>query len=75
MRIHDLDGLRDIRRTGMMKILPGKPRIGVGMGTCGIGNGARAVIVARWVGPVYVTFTVIAMLHLTAMAQMVGNDR
>lgn len=35
----------------------------------------RAAIVARWVGPVYVTFTVIAMLHLTAMAQMVGNDR
>lgn len=43
MRIHDLDGLHDIRRTGMMKILPGKPRIGVGMGTCGIGNGAREV--------------------------------
>ena len=46
MRIHDLDGLHDIRRTGMMKILPGRPRIGVGMGTCGIGNGARAVFVA-----------------------------
>ncbi|WP_301101654.1 FAD-dependent oxidoreductase [Propionivibrio sp.] len=44
MRIHDLDGLHDIRRTGMMKILPGKPRIGVGMGTCGIGNGARDVM-------------------------------
>ena len=43
MRIHDLDGLHDIRRTGLMKILPGKPRIGVGMGTCGIGNGAREV--------------------------------
>lgn len=35
----------------------------------------RAVVAARWLGPVYVTFTVIAMLHLTAMAQMVGNDR
>ena len=43
MRIHDLDALHDIRRTGMMKVLPGKPRIGVGMGTCGIGNGAREV--------------------------------
>ena len=43
MRIHDLDGLHDIRRTGMMKILPGKPRIGVGMGTCGMGNGAGDV--------------------------------
>ena len=43
MRIHDLDGLHDIRRTGLMKLLPGKPRIGVGMGTCGVGNGAREV--------------------------------
>lgn len=46
MRINDLDGLHDIRRAGMMKILPGKPRIGVGLGTCGIGNGARAVFAA-----------------------------
>ena len=46
MRIHDLDGLHDIRRTGMMKLLPGKPRIGVGMGTCGMGNGAREVFQA-----------------------------
>lgn len=46
MRIHDLDGLHDIRRTGMMKIQPGKPRIGVGMGTCGMGNGAREVFKA-----------------------------
>lgn len=35
----------------------------------------RAVVAARWLGPVYVNFTVIAMLHLTAMAQMVGNHR
>ncbi|GGJ63864.1 hypothetical protein CDQ92_19095 [Sphingopyxis bauzanensis] len=35
----------------------------------------RVVVAARWLGPVYVTFTVIAMLHLTAMTQMVGNDR
>lgn len=33
------------------------------------------VAVARWAGPVYVCFTVVAMLHLTAMAQMVGSDR
>ena len=43
MKIADLDGLRDLRRTGLQKILPGRPRIGVGMGTCGIGNGAREV--------------------------------
>lgn len=35
----------------------------------------RAAVAMRWIGPVYVTATVIAMLHLTAMAQMVGNDR
>lgn len=46
MRIHDLDGLHDIRRTGLMRLLPGKPRVGVGMGTCGIGNGAREVFLA-----------------------------
>ena len=46
MKIHDLDGLLDLRRTGLMKILPGKPRIAVGMGTCGIGNGAREVFAA-----------------------------
>ncbi|MCE9614349.1 MAG: FAD-dependent oxidoreductase [Lentisphaerae bacterium] len=43
MKIHDLDGLHDIRRTGMMKLLPGKPRIAVGMGTCGMGNGAQGI--------------------------------
>jgi D-alanyl-lipoteichoic acid acyltransferase DltB (MBOAT superfamily) len=30
---------------------------------------------AVWIGPIYVMVTVIAMLHVTAMAQMVGNDR
>lgn len=32
-------------------------------------------VAACWVGPIYVCLTVVAMLHLTAMAQMVGNDR
>ena len=43
MRIIDLDTLSDIKQIGLRKLLPGKPRIGVGMGTCGIGNGAQAV--------------------------------
>ncbi len=43
MKIHDLDALNDLRETGLNKILRGGPRIGVGMGTCGIGNGAHAV--------------------------------
>lgn len=43
MKITGYDTLNDIRQSGRKKLLPGKPRIGVGMGTCGIGNGARAV--------------------------------
>ncbi|MFP4171294.1 MAG: FAD-dependent oxidoreductase [Candidatus Hydrogenedentota bacterium] len=43
MRIDDLDTLNDIRETGLTKLLHSGPRIGVGMGTCGLGNGAQAV--------------------------------
>ncbi|NBD37303.1 MAG: FAD-dependent oxidoreductase [Verrucomicrobia bacterium] len=43
MKITSYDILSDIRQSGLTKILPGKPRIGVGMGTCGIGNGSRDV--------------------------------
>ncbi len=43
MKISNFDILKDIRESGMQKLMPGKPRIAVGMGTCGIGNGARAV--------------------------------
>ncbi len=46
MKLLDLDSLSDIRKIGMGKLLPGKPRIGVGLGTCGIGNGAQAVFAA-----------------------------
>ncbi len=43
MKIQHLDALNDIRETGLNKLLHSGPRIGVGMGTCGIGNGAHAV--------------------------------
>ena len=43
MKIHDLDALNDIRETGLNKLLHSGPRIGVGLGTCGIGNGAQNV--------------------------------
>lgn len=43
MKIIDFDTLSDIRRTALNKLLHGQPRIGVGMGTCGMGNGAQAV--------------------------------
>jgi len=43
MHIRDFDALQDIRKTGLLHMLHSRPRIGVGMGTCGIGNGAHAV--------------------------------
>jgi len=44
MKISNLDSLYDIQKIGLRKIFPGKPRIGVGLGTCGIGNGAQDVL-------------------------------
>jgi NADH-quinone oxidoreductase subunit F len=38
-----LSTLNAMRERGLRKLLPGKPRIGVGLGTCGVGNGARNV--------------------------------
>ncbi len=35
--------LQEIQERGLKKILPDVPKISVGMGTCGIGNGAREV--------------------------------
>ncbi|MFA5362917.1 MAG: FAD-dependent oxidoreductase [Candidatus Omnitrophota bacterium] len=46
MKITDQDTLDKVRENGMKKILPGKIRVGVGMGTCGIGNGADEVYAA-----------------------------
>ena len=40
MKISDLKDLEKAKQAGLKKILPGKPRITVGMDTCGIGNGA-----------------------------------
>jgi len=39
----DASGLEALRQNGLKKILPGIPKISVGMGTCGMGNGAREV--------------------------------
>ncbi|MFA5144492.1 MAG: FAD-dependent oxidoreductase [Candidatus Omnitrophota bacterium] len=46
MKIKNAEDLRIIREKGLAKILPNKPRIAVGMGTCGIGNGAEEVFQA-----------------------------
>lgn len=43
MKITNLDILNSVRNKGLKKFLPDKPRIAVGMGTCGIGNGADKV--------------------------------
>lgn len=43
MKITDLDTLNDIKENGLSKFLPDKPRIAVGMGTCGISNGAQDI--------------------------------
>ena len=42
-RIQDIAAFNEVREAGLAKLLPNKPRIGVGMGTCGSGNGAEAV--------------------------------
>ncbi len=46
MRIADLAGFSAAREAGLAKLTPDRPRIGVGMGTCGSGNGAEGVLAA-----------------------------
>ncbi|MFN8631887.1 MAG: FAD-dependent oxidoreductase [Chloroflexota bacterium] len=43
MKIQDISGFAAVREAGLAKLLPSRPRISVGMGTCGSGNGAEAV--------------------------------
>ena len=43
MRIQDLSTFNAVKEAGLAKLMPYKPRIGVGMGTCGTGNGAEGV--------------------------------
>ncbi len=42
-RIEDIGVFNAVRERGLAKLLPPAPRIAVGMGTCGRGNGAEAV--------------------------------
>ena len=42
-RIRDLSTFSMVRGAGMAKLLPFRPRIAVGMGTCGAGNGSEGV--------------------------------
>ena len=43
MMIRDFAAFSAVREAGLAKLLPSRPRIAVGMGTCGSGNGAEAV--------------------------------
>jgi NADH-quinone oxidoreductase subunit F len=42
-RIVDLSAFRAVREAGLAKLLPPRPRVAIGMGTCGSGNGAESV--------------------------------
>ncbi len=42
-RIEDISTFNAVREAGLEKMLPGVPRIAVGMGTCGRGNGAEGL--------------------------------
>lgn len=44
MKISNLRDLEKAKLAGLKKILPGNPRITVGMDTCGIGNGAAEIM-------------------------------
>ena len=43
MRIGDIAAFATVREAGLAKLIPSRPRIAVGMGTCGSGNGAESV--------------------------------
>jgi len=42
-RILDIGAFNAVREAGMAKLVPGIPRVAVGMGTCGRGNGAEGL--------------------------------
>ncbi len=42
-RIQDIGAFNAVREAGLAKLMPAAPRITVGMGTCGSGNGAEEV--------------------------------
>jgi len=42
-RIQDIGAFSSVREAGLAKLLPSVPRIAIGMGTCGRGNGAEGL--------------------------------
>ena len=45
-RIQDIGAFNAVREAGLAKLMPAIPRLTVGMGTCGRGNGAEGVFQA-----------------------------
>ena len=43
-RIEDIGAFNAVRETGLAKLVPSVPRIAIGMGTCGRGNGAEEFV-------------------------------
>jgi len=43
MKVHDLSSFSAVHEAGLAKLLPPSPRVAVGMGTCGSGNGAEGI--------------------------------
>jgi len=43
MKVQDISSFNAVREAGLAKLLPERPRIAVGLGTCGSGNGAEGV--------------------------------
>jgi hypothetical protein len=41
--IRDETSFDAVRKAGLAKLLPSRPRIAIGMGTCGTGNGAEGI--------------------------------
>jgi len=46
VNLSNADYLKKVKQEGLDKIFPGKPRIAVGFGSCGIAAGATAVFEA-----------------------------
>ena len=42
-RIQDIGAFNAVRETGLAKLVPAVPRVAIGMGTCGRGNGAEGL--------------------------------
>ena len=43
-RILDIGAFNAVREAGLAKLVPAVPRVAIGMGTCGRGNGAEGSV-------------------------------